>query len=216
MDTLTEPSVFDPKSSRFHYTIAANDFQSKTLLPPLYHHLKPLVQSLQLTIVPSSLPDSELLRNEQVDMVISPYQPENSDIMQRKLFDFTEVCFYDLRQRQAPLSDSDFLTADYICPDFQIKIQPLISSPQQKIWLRDRASVITNTFGETACFLRGSNALAIAPQMLAETLFAGFAQAPLPHESIFSMYLLWNKKQHKNPKHAWFREQLAAVAIKAY
>lgn len=213
MDALIAPVQFEPKNSRFNYTIAANDFQSKTLLPLLYRRLKPLVKSLQLTVVPSSLPDSELLRNEKIDMVISPYPPENNDVMQRKLYRFSEVCFYDANQRAAPVTDEDFLNADYICPDFQIKIQPLIQSPkQQKIWLRNRVAVITNTFGEVAYFLRDSEALAIAPPALAETQFKGFSYAPLPHKTFFNMYLLWHKKQQQNSQHAWFREQLAMVA----
>lgn len=211
---LTQNPVFNPRSSDFHYTIAANDFQREVLLPKLCRHLKPMVKSLQLTIVPSWLPDTLMLRDVNTDMVISPCAPDSADVMQRKLFTFNSVCYYDADQRQPPKSEKDFIDSNYVCPIFLLDLEPitLTDSTQKPIPLKERTQIITSGFCDTAGFLKNTQMLAIAPSLLAKTTFKQYAYVPFPYTQPVTMYLLWNKKHQKDPKHIWFREQLTKIA----
>lgn len=213
-DNLTQNPVFDPRSTDFHYTIAANDFQREVLLPKLYHYLKPMVKSLQLTIVPSWLPDTSMLRDVNTDMVISPCAPDNTDIMQRKLFTFSSVCYYDADQRQPPKNEKDFITSNYVCPIFLLDLEPIIltDSTQKPITLKERTQIITSGFCDTAAFLKNTKTLAIAPSLLAKTTFKQYAYVPFPYTQPVTMYLLWNKRHQKDPKHSWFRQQIFNIS----
>lgn len=214
LENLKNTQDFTPHTADIDYTIAANDFQREMLLPELYHRLRPLVASLHLRIVPSNLPDFSMLRDGQIDMVISPRVPDSSDIVQRKLYDFSENCYYDASQRHAPCDENDFAEADYICPSFLLNNRAINLTPSQNrtVWLRDRVQVITYGFSDAISFLRGTDALAIAPPQLANTVFKDFAHVPFPDNLCNKMSLIWNKKFQKDPQHAWFREQLVAVA----
>lgn len=214
LENLKNTQDFTPHTADIDYTIAANDFQREMLLPELYHRVRPLVASFHLRVVPSNLPDFSMLRDEQIDMVISPRVPDSSDIVQRKLYDFRENCYYDASQRHAPCDENDFAEAHYICPTFLLNNRAINLTPSQDraVWLSDRVQIITYGFADAVSFLRGTDALAIAPPQLANKAFRGFSHVPFPDDSRNIMYLIWNKKFQKDSQHAWFREQLAAVA----
>lgn len=213
-DALQQSSHFDPQTADINYTIAANDFQREVLLSALYRQLRPLVRSLCFNIVPSNLPDFHMLRDGHIDMVISPHVPESGDIVQRKLYEFSENCYYDASQRDAPTSEADFAEAHYLCPRFLLNYQPINLSPSQDqaTWLNDRVQVITYGFADAVSFLHGTDALAIAPPQLARSVFKDFAHVPFPYSSCDTMYLVWNKIFQKDLKHAWVREQITHIA----
>lgn len=210
-ERLTENPTFEPQTADIHYTIAANDFQCEYLLPKLYRQIAPQVKSLQLTVVPSWLPSSNEIRNGGADLIISPKRPDGGDIMQRKLYDFHKRCYYDPSQRDAPIEAADFINANYICPNFLLDYEAidLASSATDSVWLRDKTHVVTNSFNSAAHFLRGTTSLAIAPDLLANSAFSDFASVPFPYTEPRTMYLTWSKKFQKDPKHTWFRQQLA-------
>lgn len=209
-ELLIENPLFDPKATEFDYIIAANDFQAQTLLPLLYQHLSPLVGSLKLTIVPSWLPDIGLLRDEQTDLVISPNVPESGDIVQRKLYEFNQVCYYNPHCRSAPKTQADFIEANYICPSFFLNFRDvnLSQSSDKPVWLHERTQIITACFSSGADFLSQSTSLAIAPALLKDKAFKPYAYVPFSAIQPATMYLIWNRKFQKDPKHLWFRQQL--------
>lgn len=214
LEALTDTPTFDPQTTTFDYCIAANDFQTDWLIPELYRRIRPLVDGLRLRLIPSWLPDNHTIRNDEIDIIISPSVPQSGDVMQRKLFDFQEVFFYDAKQRPAPKTAEDFTQADYICPMFFLDYEPvnLDISKQKQVLISDRTQIITHSFTETALYLQGTEALGVAPKQLKDTIFQGFAHVPFPAIQPSTMYLIWNKRHQKDPKHQWFREQLVIVA----
>ena len=90
--TLPSGPPFDPATAEFTFTIAANDYQRDLLLPGLAAILREQAPGIHLQVIPSGIPNADLLRKEACDLVISPFAPEATDIMQRGLMrDFEYV-----------------------------------------------------------------------------------------------------------------------------
>lgn len=211
---LEKPS-FIPKNTDFHYNVAASDFQCEKLLPSLVSKLLPQVKSLQLNIVPACLPNTRILRNEDIDLMISPVVPDGGDIMQRKLYELHLACYYDPKVREAPTNLQDFIDADYVCPDFLLDYEAvnLTQNDNEPVWLRDKTQIVTSSYSSSVHFVRSSRTLTIAPKLLAKSVFRKLAHTRLPYPDKVGVYLIWNKRSQKDPKHSWFREQLAQVAL---
>lgn len=211
---LTEDHDFQPHTADIHYTVAANDFQCAALLPALHRRLQARVKSLKLSIVPSWLPDCDMIRDEMIAAVISPRVPDGSEVMQRKLFDFNIACFFNPKVRNAPTCPADFAAADYICPAFFLDSGAinLAEADTTPVWLHDKAQVMTNNFSSGANFLCDSGALAIAPAQLADTVYKDYTAVPFTYKNKLTMYLIWHKKYQKDNKHTWFRQQLVHIA----
>lgn len=208
---LTERQQFEPRSAHFDYTVLANDYQVGMFLPQLTQSITPKVASFRLNVLPSSKPDIEQLRQNNIDAVFSPFAPDHSDIMSLRLFNDTARCFYDPAHRSAPRTQQDFDEANYVGLIFS-KGASATDSDKQVIKTLDKQTVIRcHSFATIATFVRGSDLLAIVPSKLNALGYEDLASVPLPYEpEPIVMRMLWHKKFQNDAKHAWFRAQVMA------
>lgn len=209
---LTETANFELAKAKINWTIAANDFQRDMLLPGFYQCVAKQVQHFTLNVIPSEIPATDLLRDDAVNLVISPMPPDAPDILQKRLFSTHNRCFYDATCRSAPTTEEDFQNADYISLTFTVGRQLGSIENPTALAIEDKVHIRVSNFSGLVSFLRGSELLTIAPLLMKDNLLAGFAEAPLPYEQPpFNMYMLWHQRNQNDPAHKWLRAQLLSV-----
>lgn len=204
---------FEPARWRARVTIAANDLQRDVLLPPLAARLRAQAPGVVLRVLPSDVPTLELLRDGQVQLVISPRPPDGADVLQQRLFKDRYRVFYDPDARTAPQGRADYLAADHATVLYPPERPLALDTVLQQRGVARRFAVLLPGFAGLPAFLRGSALLATAPGLLGEGLLRGFASCtvPVPCPPI-AMYMLWHQRHRDDDAHGWLRQQLLAVA----
>ena len=205
---LTQSTEFNPAEANIHWTVAANDFQRDVVLPKFYKRVSKQVKRFCLDVIPSEVPPTELLRNGEVDLVISPVPPDAPDILQKQLFSSKVACFYDSKVRSPPKTTEDFLESKYISLTFMAGRRragenPIMEKIEKNIIVR------VSNFAGIASFIRGSELLAIVPEMLIKTSLADFSRTEFPFgPPELKVYSLWHQRYQNDAEHQWLRTEL--------
>jgi DNA-binding transcriptional LysR family regulator len=213
MERFAMSAEFNPANWRTTFTIAANDFQRDLLLPPLMARLRAQAPGVALRIIPSNIPSLDMLRNEQCQLVISPRPPDGTDILQKRLFEDPYRVFYDPSQREAPITEAEYLAADHITVVYEA--QRALDVDQ---WLAARGklrhfAVMVPGYAALPAFIRGSKLLATGPARLQSHLLNGLASAPVPVACpSMPMYMVWHMRHQQDASHRWLRSELEAVS----
>jgi DNA-binding transcriptional LysR family regulator len=213
LSALTQVPEFRPKEAVIEWRLAANDFQRDLILPEFYRVVSEQVKSFSLHIEPLEFPEIHLMREDKLDLMLSPVRPEGADIMQRKLFQDKTSCFFDASVRSAPKTEADYSEAAYIGLSFLQNKR--LRDTEQNVFghaLENNTKVRVSNFSGLSSFLRGSDLLVIAPSLMRRTVLADFAEVEIPFENVaLDMYMLWHKRHQKDAEHSWLREQLSVV-----
>ena len=211
MRRFTTATDFDPASLRTTFIIAANDFQRDLLLPRLLDRLRSRAPEVSLRVIPSDIPDADMLREERCHLVISPRPPDASDILHKRLFDDGYRVFYDDKQRTAPLNLLEYLAADHVT---------VLYAPQRTLDLDDelarrgiarRFAAMVPGFSGIPAFIHGSRRLATMPGSMAAGAMHGLAHCAPPFDSRpMPMYMIWHLRHRHDPVHEWLRTELEA------
>lgn len=211
--TLPSGPPFEPASAEFTFTIAANDYQRDLLLPGLLSILRQQAPGIRIQVIPSGIPNADMLRKEACDLIISPHAPETTDIMQRGLMGDRMVVFYDPDHRSAPSDLAAYLKADHIALMFTAGERLGFESTLQAKGLIRNNLVTVSNFSGLPEFLRGTDMLATAPQRMSSQLMRDFAWVPLPFDyKPFTLLMLWHRRHQNDPAHRWLRNQVNSVA----
>ena len=208
ISALTQSTEFNPAEADIHWTVAANDFQRDIVLPAFYNRVSRQVKRFSLDVIPSEFPPTELLRNGEVDLVISPIPPDAPDILQKQLFTTQVACFYDGNTRKPPKTKEDYLEANYISLTFtagrrRAGENPIMEKIEKKIILR------VSNFAGIASFIGGSELLAIVPDMLIDTSLSDCSVIEFPFGAPkLTIYSLWHQRYQNDAEHQWLRSQL--------
>ncbi|NMG50806.1 LysR family transcriptional regulator [Azoarcus communis] len=212
MRRFASADEFDPTRLHGTITIAANDFQRDLLLPPLLARLRKSAPRISLRVVPSDVPDADMLREERCQLVISPRPPDATDILHKRLFDDGYRVFYDGSQRTAPTSLEDYLAADHATVLYVPRRALDIDDELARQGILRRFAVTVPGFAAIPAFVRGSTLLATAPGLLAHGAMRGLAHADLPFPtSRLPMYMIWHLRHRHDPAHGWLRTALESV-----
>ena len=203
---------FDPARWQTTLTIAANDFQRDLLLPGLVKRLRAHAPGVTVRMLHSGVPTAAMLREDRVQLVISPRPPDGSDIMQKRLLTDSYSVYFDASLRQAPASKAAFLKAQHATVIYEGGRKLDVDAH----WLaqgvvRDVAVAVPG-FSALPAFVRGSDLLTVAPSLLARSSFSGLGVAPMPLAAPrLAMYAIWHLRDHQDPAHRWLRGQLDEV-----
>ncbi|MFO7527833.1 MAG: LysR family transcriptional regulator, partial [Marinobacter sp.] len=211
--SLSAGPPFSPATAEFTFTIAANDYQRDLLLPGLVKILRREAPGIRLQVIPSGIPSADMLRKDVCDLIISPHPPEATDVMQRGLMADRNVVFYDPDYREPPENLADFLKSHHISLVFATGERPSFEISLHARGLSRRNVVTVSNFSGLPEFLRGTDMLATAPQLMSQHLLRDFAWVPLPFDiKPFTLLMLWHRRNQNDPAHKWLRNQVNAVA----
>jgi DNA-binding transcriptional LysR family regulator len=214
MRAFSGGASFDAASARLSLTIAANDFQRDLLLPGFYRRVAARVRSLKLRVIPSQSPTPAMLREDRVDLLITPLPPSGTDIVQKRLFQDHYVCYHDAKARSAPATQTDYLGARHITVIYTGNERLDFDRRLEASGLHRDIAISVPNFSGVPAFLRGSDMLASMPSLLASGLMRGFAsvRVPLPARAgalaKLPMFMVWHQRYQKDLAHLWLRQEL--------
>lgn len=209
MKKLLDARTFDPKVDTLDFTIAANDFQRNLFFPPLLQQLRKEGVQTQCHFIPSGIPNADILRQDKCNLIITPFPPKGSDIYQLKLFDDHSVCFYDGKVSQAPKTWKEFSERDLVEVNFSDQQSSLNILPRRNISQLKKPVISVPNFGAIESFIKGTNMITVAISLMKTVEFKELDSAPVPFKGRkFSMYMAWHRRDHNDPAHQWFREQI--------
>ncbi|MDE1948473.1 MAG: LysR family transcriptional regulator, partial [Burkholderiales bacterium] len=210
---------FDPARFEATVPIAANDLQRELLLPGVLRRLREQAPGLTLRIIPSGVPEPEMLRDGQCQIVISPRPPQVADLMQKRLFEDRYAVFYDAAQRRAPADLAEYLAAEHVTVVYEPRRRLDLDQVLVERGVLRRFVVSVPGFAGVAAFVRHTPWLATAPALLRHTLMRDLAWAEPPLDCPpLPMYLVWHARHHADPMHRWLRqavEEAVAPALAA-
>lgn len=213
LERFAQSENFDPARWQTTFTIAANDFQRDTLLPALMQRLRQQAPGVSLRVIASDVPTSEMLRQQQCQLIISPRPPEGTDIVQKRLFADRYRVFYDPAMREAPRTRKDYLAAEHVtvlyAPQRPLDLdQHLLSKGIER-----RFRVMVPGFAGLPAFIRGTDLLATVPGLLRQHLMRGLADAEVPVACPgMPMYMIWHLRHQQDAAHRWLRALLEDIA----
>jgi DNA-binding transcriptional LysR family regulator len=212
-------SGFDPAEALVDLTIAANDLQRDLLLPRLLADLEAEARSVSLRVIPSDVPSADLLRQGRCDLLISPYAPDGTDILQTRLLRDRYVCFYDAEARGAPRTREDFLSARHVTVVYPTGERLDFDRRLQRSGIQRDLAVTVPSFSAVPAFLRGTARLATLPSLLRANLLRDFAATGEPLHAVgadraggLAMLMVWQRRVDRDPLQRWVRRKLAESA----
>jgi DNA-binding transcriptional LysR family regulator len=210
--------TFDPTATRLDLTVAANDLQRDLLLPGLFRALENQAAETSLRVIPSEVPSADLLREGRCDLLISPFPPEGTDIMQRPLLRDHYVCFYDPESRQPPQGRDEYLAARHVTVVYPNGERLDFDRRLHLNGIQRDFAVTVPSFSGVPAFLRGTPMLATLPSLLRANLMRDVAVAPVPlpladaaQEGALSMMMVWHRRFDSDPQHRWLRRTLLQI-----
>jgi len=197
---------FDPGSFKGQVTVAANDLQRDLLLPGMLERLREQAPGLSLRVIPSGVPQAEMLRDGHCQLIISPRPPEVADLLQRRLFEDRYVVFFDAAVRRAPVDRAEYLAAEHVTVVYEPRRALDIDDALAGQGVQRRFVASVPGFAGIAAFVRGTDRLCTAPSLLRGNALRGLAWAapPLPCPPL-PMYMLWHARHQADAWHRWLR-----------
>lgn len=219
MEAFARPAAFDPSAAQVSLVIAANDFQADLLLPGVYRALSAVAARIDLRIIPSGSPTPELLRERRCDLVLSPYPPSGTDIIQRKVIDDHYAVFYDPAVRGAPQGQGAYLAARHITVVHSDADRLEFDKRLEAAGVARDILISVAGFAGVPSFLRGSDMVATLPSLLARGVMVGFGTAPVPVGGRLTgamcalpLFMAWHLRDQHDPARMWLRQTVIDVA----
>jgi DNA-binding transcriptional LysR family regulator len=216
MRAFVASGAFDPAQFSDTITIAANDLQRDLLLPLLLRTARISAPGLALRVIPSGVPDADMLRQGRCHLVLTPRPPDASDIVQKRLFEDRYLVYYDAGARRAPRGESGYLASEHLTVHYESGRTLDIDRWLGERGVRRRFAVTVPGFAGIGPFLRGSPLLATLPGLLRANLLRGFDTVAPPFECPpMPMYMLWHLRHQGDPMHQWLRGELQSIVAPA-
>jgi DNA-binding transcriptional LysR family regulator len=216
LERFARHASFEPAHWRSTFTIAANDFQRDLLLPTLAARLRAQAPGVVLRIVPSAVPNADMLREGNCQLVVSPRPPAGSDIVQKRLFQDEYRVFFDPAVRQAPRTLQEYLAADHATVVYEPRRSLDLDQQLTLRGVHRRFVLMVPGFAALPGFLRGTALLATVPGLLARSTLRGVANCPPPFPCPpMPMYAVWHLRDQHDTAHRWLRAQLDAAVVPA-
>jgi len=213
LQAFSQAAGFEPARLAGTVTVAANDLQRDLLLPAWWRRVHVRAPGLVLRVIPSGAPQPALLRDGGCELVITPRPPDASDLVQRRLFEDRYAVFYDAAARPPPASRADYLAAEHVSVRYEDGRVLDIDSVLADRGVARRIVATVPGFAGLAALIQGGPWLATLPSRVGTGVLRGLAQAPVPLPTPrMPMYLVWHRRQHEDPAHRWWRDELLAVA----
>lgn len=213
---LTHRRAFDPTAQPLRFTVAANDFQRDLIFPSLWREADAQGVPLHLRFMPSGIPAPALLREARCDLIVTPYPPEGTDILQVRLFEDSLACFYDASVRKPPRNWEEFRASRHIEVRFAENTSSLVTLSDVTTTRIDNPSISVPNFSALAAFMRGTDLLATELALMSLGSMRGLDFVPLPFPTRkLPMYLAWHRRDHDDPAHRWIRERVKSAATTA-
>ncbi|GLK86085.1 LysR family transcriptional regulator [Ancylobacter defluvii] len=210
VETLLQPSAFDPLTAEFTLNIAATDYTLQAVVVPFLAKLRRQAPGIRIAIrtVEDDRVQMQFERGE-LDLALMTPEAAPPDLHARRLFDETYVCA--LRTTH-PDAAAGSISLDRFCA----LDHALVSYAGERFWGvtddaltrsgRKRRVVLTVTsflvLGEV---LRATDLIAVAPRRLVSCVDGLTTLEPPVEIPGFTKLAVWHERTHRDPGHRWVR-----------
>lgn len=213
VETLLQPSDFNPSTADFTMSIAATDYALQVVVVPFIAKLR--VQAPNIRVAVRPIEDAHIqaqLERGDVDLALMTPETAFPDSHARRLFDETYVIA--LREEH-PDARKKSLSLDCFCA----QDHALVSYSGERFWGvtddalakvgRERRVALTVTgFLVLSGVLRTTDLIAVAPRRLVENAPGLVICDPPIDIPGFTKIATWHERTHRNPGHRWARALL--------
>ena len=213
IESLLQPTGFDPESAEMTVSIAATDYALRAVAVPFLVALKRLAPGIRVALLPieDDRVAHQLARGE-LDLALMTPQSATPDLHVRRLFDERYVCAL---RRDHPAAAGDRLSLDQFCALEHVLMsytgggfRGVSDEALAKLGRERRVVVSVKSFLIIPDLLRASNLVAVVPQRLVAGQ-DGLACFDPPLEIPgFTKVAAWHERTHRDPSHRWLRELL--------
>ncbi len=212
IESLLQPSDFDPARAAFTVTIAATDYALQAVVVPFLAKLRRRAPGIRVAIRPVE-DDRVQMQFERGDLDLALMTPETAlpDLHARRLFNETYVCA--LRDDHPDAGDT--LTLDRFCAlDHALvsysgeRFRGVTDDVLAKLGRERRVVLSVTSFLVLVEVLRTTDLIAVAPRRLfgaAEGLAVREPPIDIPG---FTKIAAWHERTHRDPGHRWLRALL--------
>ncbi len=202
---------FSPETAEGQVTIACNHYERMIILPEVIGILRSSAPGIQLRVKNSHARGEKQLKRGECDMLIGPLQFGGDKIYKRRVLDDTYVCIMD---KTNPLAKTDLTaasigSANHVSIRFPGGWQPL--NRLEEIGVELAPKVELSEYGDIRGYVRGTDLIAIVPNMIADRLESGLHKVELPFEIPLEIDIFWTTRTHLSPLHLWVRSAIASV-----
>lgn len=212
-------AAFDPATARRTFRICTTDYVELVLLPRLVERIARLAPGIDLWVHSFAEWGDEELATGALDVVIGlprgAARPAGS--YEKRLFDERFACIV---RDGHPLARSRLTLARY-CAAQHLLVTPrgtpgsLVDDALTAQGKTRRVALAVPHFLVVPHIVAGSDLIATLARRIAAPLAAPLGLAVLPPPVAlpkFAIALAWHERNHHDPPHRWFRDQIAAVA----
>ena len=204
---------FNAEHESMQFVIAANDIQRDLIFPQLLREIYNEALDVSFEFIPSGHPTHSMLRDDRCQLALTPFPPDGSDIVQKRILSGQMMCFFDPSIRSAPSDWKDYCESDHVTvrfPDGGTSRRALSGVNVEEI---RPARIAVPNFNALPPFIRGTNLIATEIELMNLLALEGLAMSPLPVASdpVF-IYLVWHRRSTSDPGHLWLRKRIERIA----
>ena len=213
MRALTEERPFDPLSEEIDIRIATNDMPRELIFPELLRNTRAEGVRLRLEFIPSGVPDPDLLRRDQCQLMVTPLPPDGPDIFQKRLLSSPLMVFYDAAHRNPPESWQAYCQADHVEVRFSDgRNARAVMRGVDQSQIRPPTVTLPH-FNAIPSFVGGSDLISTDTALMRQGPLAALDCAPLPFECPpVTVYMVWHQRSANDPAHRWLRNRIETIA----
>jgi transcriptional regulator, LysR family len=212
IDTLLQPTRFDPQTAVMTWTIAATDYALKAVIVPFIAALKQRAPGIRVRVVAVEA-EKLFAQAERGDIDVALLTPHSTpgELHGRALYEEEFVCLLrnDHPDAHEPLTLDRFCALEHVLVSWQgDSFRGITDDALAAIGRERRVGLSVSSFLVVPEVLAVSEMIAVVPRRLASTT-EGFCLLvpPLPIPG-FTKSMAWHERSHRDPAHQWLRALL--------
>lgn len=229
-----QPTVFEPAQAETTFVLTMADATAAELMPALVAAITPVAPNVSLRVVPLTTRDPRRMLDEgHADLAIGHFPAVMADIAARaqagastpfgyhRLFQGAYVCVMRAGHPLAsePLTLDHFCQARHMLVSFSGRASGFVDQALEALGRQRHVVLTVNQFFTAGKIVAQSDLLTVLPRHFVNV--TGFANQVVLRELPFHVApihvdALWHQRLQMARPHAWLREQVAALAEKAF
>ena len=216
LDSVLEPTLFEPESAELTLSIAVTDYSLRAIVEPFLLALRKEAPNIKVAV--RWINEHELLEQMErgiIDIALTTPESSPVDLRAKTLFDETYVCV--LRDGHPLLKDVS-LTIDQFCSiDHAIvsyvggAFEGTTDQVLRKVQKQRRVVLSVPSFLSLVDILKTSDLCAVVPKRLIKNV-QGLTTVNLPFEVPgFTKIIAWHERTHESEAHRWIRELIFRI-----
>lgn len=215
--TLLTSGQFDPETTTKRLVIACNYYERTLMIPHIVSALKERAPLIEIEIIDASAMGHERLLKREADLLIGPYQRQDTSLYCRTLSTDHYVCMLDPNH---PLADStmsleQYLSLEHILITYGGRWKSRYISELETLGHRIVPAIRLPSPAGTEELVKGSRLVATMPELLARKLGKDLCIVPCPVPAPISIQLVWVSTMHRSEMSRWVRNVISEVVSTA-